>query len=145
MKQLASILCISFVFLLLIGGGCGYAGYSEFRGLINNTLSKRNDQIFRWCFNGLPFVDKLPSLLGNKNYLVLLQNDTELRPSGGFLGSYAKVELASTGIKNISVQDIYVPDGQLLGHVDPPLPIQQAFGKILQGLLSIRMRNLHIK
>lgn len=138
MKQLGSILCISILLLLFIGGGCGYDAYKVVTGTVNGQFSTANYQFFRWCFNGLPFVDKLPALLDNKTYLVLLQNNTELRPSGGFLGSYAKIETAPSGIKNISVQDIYVPDGQLVGHVDPPLPIEQAFG---QGWWKLRDSN----
>lgn len=59
-------------------------------------------------------------------YLVLLQNDTELRPNGGFFGSYAVISVQS-GKPEVRFQDIYVPDGQLAGHVDPPPPIQAAF------------------
>jgi hypothetical protein len=59
-------------------------------------------------------------------YLVLLQNDKELRANGGFIGSYAVVSIID-GSPSIRFQDIYVPDGQLKGHIDPPKPIQDAF------------------
>lgn len=59
-------------------------------------------------------------------YLVLLQNNNELRTSGGFFGSYAVIN-AHNGRFDIRFQDIYVPDGQLSGHVEPPPPIQEAF------------------
>ncbi len=62
-----------------------------------------------------------------KTYLILLQNNLELRPTGGFMGSYAKLIFLNGGLKDFIVQDIYVPDGQILGHVDPPWPIQTAF------------------
>jgi len=75
---------------------------------------------------------------GQKVYFVLLQNNFELRPSGGFMGSYAKVEFTNTKLKNIQVEDIYVPDGQLKGHVDPPWPIQEAFK---QGWWRLRDSN----
>lgn len=83
----------------------------------------------------------LPEILGDngkKVYFVLLQNNTELRPTGGFLGSYAKLSFDKGGLKDIVVQDIYVPDGQLKGHVDPPIPIQQAFK---QGWFKLRDSN----
>ncbi|OGJ21716.1 MAG: hypothetical protein A2804_00130 [Candidatus Pacebacteria bacterium RIFCSPHIGHO2_01_FULL_46_10] len=59
----------------------------------------------------------------NSQYLVLLQNNMELRPTGGFLGSFAVINLEYGNIKSIDVQDIYVPDGQLKGYVPPPAPV----------------------
>lgn len=69
---------------------------------------------------------KLTRLL-NASYLVLLQNSNELRPTGGFIGSYAVVDLKNGLIENIQVGDIYEADGQIKGHVEPPEPIQEAF------------------
>lgn len=74
-------------------------------------------------------IASLPSLLGfrgEKTYLVLLQNNNELRPTGGFMGTFALVTL-DRGKPTIAVEDIYEPDGQVKGHVEPPAPIQEAF------------------
>ncbi|MFH2085806.1 MAG: DUF4012 domain-containing protein [bacterium] len=61
-------------------------------------------------------------------YLILLQNDTEMRANGGFFGSYAVVTLTE-GVMETRFQDIYVPDGQLGGgHVEAPKPVEEAFG-----------------
>ena len=51
------------------------------------------------------------------------------------MGSYAKI---NKNPFSISFQDIYVPDGQINGHVQPPAPIQQAFG---QGWYKLRDAN----
>lgn len=72
--------------------------------------------------------------------LVLFQNNRELRPSGGFLGSYGLLSLEPTGQIRWEVQDIYVPDGQIKGHVNPPPPIQEAFQ---QGFWRLRDANWH--
>jgi len=64
---------------------------------------------------------------GQKTYYVLLQNNMELRPTGGFMGSYAKLKFQNGSLVETLIQDIYVPDGQITGHVDPPWPIQEAF------------------
>lgn len=72
---------------------------------------------------------KLPDLLGfnqTRTYFVLFQNNTELRPTGGFLGSYGILTL-NRGRPTLQVQDIYVPDGQVTSHITPPAPIQEAF------------------
>lgn len=76
----------------------------------------------------------LPSLIGadvlaNKNYLVLLQNNMELRPGGGFIGSFAKVSFEGGKLKSLSVNDIYAIDGQLNIHVEPPKEIKEDLGQ----------------
>jgi hypothetical protein len=65
----------------------------------------------------------------NKTYLVLLQNSMELRPTGGFIGSIAKVVLNEGMVDNIQILDVYTVDGQLRGHADPPLPIRDILGQ----------------
>ena len=82
----------------------------------------------------LPYQDYLLGLNQPTSYLILLQNDTELRTNGGFFGSYAVTTL-DQGYPSFRLQDIYVPDGQIQGHVDPPEPIQQAFR---QGWFRLR-------
>ena len=59
-----------------------------------------------------------------KNYLVLLQNSYELRPTGGFIGSIGSMKFDAGSMSDFSIQDVYALDGQLKGHVDPPGPIR---------------------
>lgn len=59
-----------------------------------------------------------------QNLLVLFQNPTEQRPAGGFIGSYAIITIDKGSIGDISVRDIYDPDGQLDLKVIPPEPLQ---------------------
>jgi len=70
----------------------------------------------------------LPTLLGfttTRHYVVLFQNNMELRPTGGFLGSYAEIWMKEGKISDIRIQDIYVPDGQIKGYVKEPEPIKK--------------------
>lgn len=60
-----------------------------------------------------------------KTYLILLQNSMELRPTGGFIGSIATVTVEDGAMETPVVQDVYALDGQLKGHVDPPIPIKE--------------------
>ncbi len=74
----------------------------------------------------------LPSLLavdGKKSYLVLLQNNMELRPGGGFIGSYAQVDFDHGRLTNLKVNDIYSLDGALKDHVTPPAEIKNDLGQ----------------
>ena len=64
----------------------------------------------------------------DKTYLVLLQNNTELRPGGGFIGNFAIIEFAQGRLKNIQVEDIYTIDGQLAEKIEPPAPLSEKLG-----------------
>ena len=63
-----------------------------------------------------------------KTYLLLFQNSAELRPTGGFIGSYGLLTFEKGKLLDFSVEDIYSADGQLKGYVEPPEPIKEAFG-----------------
>lgn len=59
------------------------------------------------------FLATLPELLGEptpKNYLVLFQNDKEIRPTGGFWTAYALFRLEKGRIVSIQAGDIYFLD-----------------------------------
>lgn len=75
---------------------------------------------------------KLPGILGKEKptaYLVLFQNNMELRPTGGFIGSFAIVSFDSGRLSDFEVSDVYSADGQLKGHVTPPEPIREHLGE----------------
>lgn len=59
-----------------------------------------------------------------KHFLVLFQNPTEMRPGGGFIGSYGHIAIARGSVLDIEIRDIYDPDGQLNQRVIPPEPLQ---------------------
>lgn len=64
-----------------------------------------------------------------RRYLILLQNSAELRPTGGFIGSVAVASFADGRLTNLEIQDVYVFDGQLKGHVEPPVPVRELLGQ----------------
>jgi hypothetical protein len=64
-----------------------------------------------------------------REYLVLFQNETELRATGGFIGSYGILSFQDGKLLNFDVQDIYEADGQLKGHVEPPVEIKNYLGE----------------
>lgn len=79
--------------------------------------------------NSFQLLLELPRILGfpsPQRYLVLFQNNAEIRPTGGFMGSYAIVTILK-GHPTYTVEDIYVPDGKVTKHIVPPQPIQDAF------------------
>jgi len=64
-----------------------------------------------------------------KRVLLLFQNPSELRPSGGFLGSYGELTVTPRGIEKLKVWDIYDPDGQLDIAIIPPYELQTLVSK----------------
>lgn len=63
-------------------------------------------------------------------YLVLLQNQNELRPLGGFLGSVLSFELDRGLITDLKFQDIYDIDGQSSMTLDTPPEFKNFTGQI---------------
>lgn len=59
-----------------------------------------------------------------RHLLVLFQNPSEMRATGGFMGSYADITFLRGHITKIDVRDIYDPDGQRDEKIIPPKPLQ---------------------
>src|SRR3990167_1285870 len=79
------------------------------------------------------FVDMLPELLGftePRTYLVLFQNNTELRPGGGFIGSYGVVRATNGKFEILDVQGTETLDKQAPAswRVQPPEVITRELG-----------------
>ena len=75
----------------------------------------------------------LPEILGldgkRREYMVLLQNENEIRATGGFIGSYGILSIEGGKWLNFEIKDIYEADGQLKGHVEPPAEIKKYLGE----------------
>jgi nucleoside-diphosphate-sugar epimerase len=79
--------------------------------------------------NTITFLPELLGVEGRQRYLVLLQNPSELRSTGGWLSSYAIVGIENGQIRQLDVDDIYNLDGQLITQglvFDPPETMQEA-------------------
>lgn len=71
--------------------------------------------------------NNLDTLLGGKGakrYVLFFYNNMELRPGGGFLGSFATVNFDNYTMKDLIVYDVYDADGQLKVHLEPPEAIR---------------------
>jgi len=75
------------------------------------------------------------SLLGMdspKTYILWFQNSNEIRPTGGFIGSYGVLTLDKGKIVGLNIDDIYNPDGQIDARnikMAPPKPIADALAE----------------
>ncbi|WKZ25347.1 MAG: DUF4012 domain-containing protein [bacterium] len=103
--------------------------------LLKSYLSKRSINIGLYKSNLYELknlVSRSNNLLGidkPKKYLILFQNNMELRPTGGFIGSFALATFDKGRLTEMVVNDVYSADGQLKGHVDPPEPIKTHLGE----------------
>ncbi len=65
----------------------------------------------------------------SRTYLLVFQNSAELRPTGGFIGSFAILTIEEGVVKDLVFHDVYSADGQLQGRVVPPAEIVHFLGQ----------------
>lgn len=73
------------------------------------------------------FLERLLSWLesdSERHLVLMLQNPSEIRPAGGFLGSYADIVIKDASFQKVEVHDINEPDRQMELKVIPPRPLQ---------------------
>lgn len=83
------------------------------------------------AFKELKNLYQILGLFRGGRYLVLFQNNAEMRPSGGFIGSFAVVEFADYKVKKIDFNtNIYKMDNAFTAAntVAPPKPLEQIAG-----------------
>lgn len=61
----------------------------------------------------------------DQKILVVFQNSDEIRATGGFMGSYAIVDIQDGKIVEIVIEDIYDADGQFEGYVEAPKGVKE--------------------
>jgi len=77
-----------------------------------------------------PWIASAPSVLGyplEKTYLILLQNNTELRPTGGFIGTYGILKVRNGSVTSFMTDNVYNLDEPAKAYNTkvPPLPMQK--------------------
>lgn len=101
------------------------------------------DEAATFTSQAKPLIKVLPSLLGEPKetkYLVLFQNDGELRPTGGFMTFYAIFRMEHGVIHVDSSNDIYNLDATIGGKPASPRIIQTYLPK--EPLWNLRDTNL---
>ena len=86
-------------------------------------LLKQSSSFIR---NGKPLIEKTPYLLGlesPRTYLILFQNDKELRPTGGFITAYSIMKVDKAKFEPVESNDIYNLDGKYKPTIPAPDPI----------------------
>ena len=97
-----------------------------------NTIKTKVGELKTTALTAKALLGILPDVIGvgsRKKYLVLFQNNMELRPTGGFIGSFALMSFDNGHLYDMPVFDVYAADGQLKGHVEPPSPVKEVLGE----------------
>lgn len=109
------------------------SGINPLLDKFNSYIGQENYKSFKQSNNiSRQVVANLPQLLGKDKkveYAIILQNNLELRPTGGFLSSVAFISFEKGKITNFEVKDVYQIDSNLNGTVDPPPEIKKYLGE----------------
>jgi len=119
----------------IFGGEKVKSGLSQIKNLV--------DQGVVFVTDARPLIKLLPSLFGDptdKKYMVIFQNDKELRPTGGFMTAYAIFRISDGVIHVDSANDIYALDAQISGKEKAPAPILKYLANV--PVLNLRDSNL---
>jgi hypothetical protein len=119
-----------------MGAGIMAARLSEVKRWVPGRWKPEVEKMANTIKEKLPVIGKLrelvsimPELMGldgkRREYMVLLQNEMEIRAGGGFIGSYAILSFEGGHLLSFEVKDVYEADGQLKGHVEPPEEIKK--------------------
>ena len=100
---------------------------SEYKGItIHQTFNQGKELLAtarQLITNGKPILSKTSWLLGKdkpRNYLVIFQNDGELRPSGGFWTAYATIKIDKGKVIPGTASNIYDLDDKLASTTPSP-------------------------
>lgn len=114
----------------------------KIRSSIDN-LRNLTDQSVSIITSAKPLIKILPEVLGEpkeKKYLILFQNDKELRPTGGFITAYSIFRLDSGIVHVDNSSDIYDLDNTISNKPKAPAPILKYLPKVSE--LNLRDTNL---
>jgi len=114
----------------------------KINGAIDNVRSL-TDQSVSLITSARPLIKILPQIVGEPNekkYLMLFQNDKELRPTGGFITAYAVFRLDSGVVHVDTSSDIYSLDATIGNKPVAPSPILKYLPNV--PVLNLRDDNL---
>jgi len=115
----------------------------EIRNLLL-TSQESVDQAISIFSQFRPVIEQLPRIAGSQGekmkYLVLFQNNNELRPTGGFLTAYSIVTIENGKITPEKSDDIYELDQKFSGRIEIP----ESLGRYLTTEKYWHLRDMNI-
>lgn len=106
----------------------GWIGDFSFENMVAgiflfNDDDKEGQEISLWSL-----ASELAGFKEKKNYLVLFQNNLELRPSGGYLGNFGILKIKRGKITSLGLHDTNIFDGFGKKQTEPPMPMKKYLG-----------------
>ncbi|MDP3725025.1 MAG: DUF4012 domain-containing protein [Nanoarchaeota archaeon] len=100
--------------------------FEEFNGKFRETYVKYTADLHGWD-GALESIIALLDSKVDRHILLIFHNPSEIRPAGGFIGSYGDIVVRDGKMQSMEVGDIYWPDHpkNFERKVIPPLPLQR--------------------
>jgi len=120
-----------------------YLYHSGERTLLNQENRAISNLLKPEISKSISLISVIPDLMGytkKQEYLLLFMNNSEIRPTGGFIGSVGRLIVQNGKVSDFSIQDVYELDGQLKKHVEPHYIIR----RYLQPHLYLRDSNFDL-
>jgi len=117
----------------------------EVRSFVKNSLDQF-DQAYVFIENAKPMLEVAPGILGTtdeREYLVLFQNDKELRPTGGFITAYSIAKVSNGRFEPVASDDIYNLDNNYKPNIKVPDPILKFIKQPYSTSPYLRLRDMN--
>ena len=122
-SKITKITAIFSLILIIISGILFWQqGWLKKVSFLDNVLELSGDKISQLSF--WKTVPKLVGFDGERKYLLLFQNNLELRPSGGYLGVFGIIKVENAKIKSFEMHDTNMFDHFGTVQTEPPQPIK---------------------
>ncbi len=114
----------------------GQVKFPPFLKIVSTKVEGLRDKVVEaqdMLGKAIPLSKILPEVFGYPDksaFLVILQNSDELRPTGGFIGTYGIVEMENSDVARLDTHDIYHMDMPVKDKIsiEPPLPLKEYLG-----------------
>lgn len=96
--------------------------------------------------NGKPLLEKAPYILGadsERTYLIIFQNDKELRPTGGFMTAYSIVKVKDGLLQPVLSEDIYDLDDRYIPNIQASEPLVKYIEQPYSTSPEYRLRDMN--
>ena len=110
----------NFSIVLIILALIGSIVYFNFGSKIKNEITEKTE-------SGTLVKLAKEIISGEKTFLVLFQNNMELRPGGGYIGSFAIIKTENGKIKSYEIHDTSNFDGRIPDNNSMPYPMKKVF------------------
>lgn len=125
-SKITKILIILSASLFLVGGFClwqrGWIGEGSIASIDLDIF--KDDTGTEETISFWRLVPELAGFTEEKTYLVLFQNNLEIRPSGGYLGNFGIAKVKNGQLTALELHDTNIFDGFGTVQTDPPQPIE---------------------